>query len=127
VSARDIEGENPLYLTQSKIYKNSCSIGPVVITKDEFPNPHNLRIELRVLRKGKMAFEGSTNTSKMKRTIDELLSYLRRNNEFYGWTVFMTGTGIVPPDDFSLQEGDVVEIEIERIGVLRNPVSKLPP
>jgi len=125
VSARDIEGENPLYLTQSKIYKGSCAIGPVIATKDEVPDPHNLRIDLRVLRQGKMKFEGVTNTSKMKRKIDELIGYLGRDNEFFGWTVFMTGTGIVPPDDFSLADGDIVEIEIERIGVLRNPVSKL--
>jgi 2-dehydro-3-deoxy-D-arabinonate dehydratase len=125
VSARDIEGENPLYLTQSKIYKNSCSIGPVVVTKDEVPDPHNLRISLRIIRRGEIAFDGATNTSRMKRTIDELLSYLRKDNVFFGWIVFMTGTGIVPPDDFALEDGDVVEIEMEKIGLLRNPVSKL--
>jgi 2-dehydro-3-deoxy-D-arabinonate dehydratase len=125
VSARDIEGENPLYLTQSKVYRNSCSIGPVVVTRDEVPEPHNLRIELRIMRGGEIAFDGTTNTSTMKRTIDELLSYLRKDNAFFGWIVFMTGTGVVPPDDFALEEGDIVEIEIEKIGLLRNPVSKL--
>jgi 2-dehydro-3-deoxy-D-arabinonate dehydratase len=125
VSARDLEGENPLYLSQSKIYKNSCSIGPVVVTKDEIPDPHNLKIDLRITRGGKTAFVGTTNTSKMKRSIDELLSYLSRDNVFFGWTVFMTGTGVVPQDDFALQGGDIVEIEIEKIGRLRNPVTKL--
>jgi len=125
VSARDIEGENPLYLTQSKIYRNSCSIGPVVVTKDEIPDPHGLKIALRIIRRGEIAFDGATNTSRMKRTVDELLSYLRKDNEFFGWIVFMTGTGVVPPDDFALEEGDIVEIEIEKIGLLRNPVSKL--
>jgi len=125
VSARDIEGQNPLYLPQSKIYKNSCAIGPVVTTKDEIRNPRDLRIELRILRKGAQAFRGVTSTSRLKRTIEELIRYLKRNNVLYGWTVFMTGTGIVPPDDFSLKGGDVVEIEIEKIGILRNPVSKL--
>jgi 2-dehydro-3-deoxy-D-arabinonate dehydratase len=125
VSARDIEGENPLYLTQSKIYRNSCSIGPVVVTKDEVPDPHNLKITLRIIRRGEIAFDGTTSTSRMKRTIDELLSYLRKDNVFFGWIVFMTGTGVVPPDDFALEEGDTVEIEIEKIGLLRNPVSKL--
>ncbi len=125
VSARDIEGENPLYLTQSKIYRNSCSIGPVITTKDEIPDPRSLKIGLRIVRRGKIAFEGATNTSRMKRTIDELLAYLRRDNVFFGWTVFMTGTGIVPPDDFSLEDGDTVEIDVDRIGVLKNSVTRL--
>jgi len=125
VSARDIEGQNPLYLPQSKIYKNSCAIGPVLTTKDEIPDPHKLRISMKILRGGKTAFEGAVSTSKMKRPVDELISYLKRNNVFFGWIVFMTGTGIVPPDDFSLRRGDVVEIEIENIGKLRNPVTKL--
>ena len=125
VSARDLEGENPLYLSQSKIYRNSCSIGPVVVTKDEIPDPHNLRIDLRVARGGKVVFDGTTNTSRMKRRIEDLLGYLARDNVFFGWVVFMTGTGIVPPDDFALQGGDTVEIEIEKIGLLRNPVTKL--
>ncbi len=125
VSARDIEGQSPLYLPQSKIYRNSCAIGPVVTTKDEIPDPQNLMITLKVLRQGGTAFQGTVSTSKMKRTIDELISYLKKDNVCFGWTILMTGTGIVPPDDFSLQEGDIVEIEIEKIGVLRNPVSKL--
>jgi len=125
VSARDIEGQSPLYLPQSKIYRHSCSIGPVVTTKDEIPNPHNLKIALRILRRGRTAFEGTVSTANMKRTIEELISYLKRDNVFFGWTVFMTGTGIVPPENFSLAGGDVVEIEIEKIGILRNPVSKL--
>jgi 2-dehydro-3-deoxy-D-arabinonate dehydratase len=125
VSARDIEGENPLYLTQSKIYRNSCSIGPVVVTRDEVPDPHSLGITMKIVRRHEIAFDGTTNTSRMKRTIDELLSYFRKDNVFFGWTVFMTGTGVVPPDDFALEEGDIVEIEIEKIGLLRNSVSKL--
>ena len=125
MSARDIEGENPLYLPQSKIYRNSCAIGPVVTTADEIPNPLSLKIELRILRGGKAVFEGRVETSRLKRSIDELLSYLRRDNQFSGWTALMTGTGIVPPDDFSLKGGEVVEIEIEKIGTLRNPVVKL--
>lgn len=126
VSARDLEGENPLYLSQSKIYRNCCSIGPSITTRDEVRDPHNLKIELRISRRGKTAFEGATNTSRMKRKLDELLGYLRMDNVFFGWTVFMTGTGIVPPEEFALEDGDLVEIEIEKIGILRNPVSKLP-
>jgi 2-dehydro-3-deoxy-D-arabinonate dehydratase len=125
VSARDIEGENPLYLSQSKIYKNSCAIGPVVTTSDEISNPRNLQIAMNVIRNRRNVFEGDVNTSRMKRTVKELLSFLFRNNVISGWTVLMTGTGIVPPDDFSLRDGDIVEIEIENIGKLRNPVVKL--
>ena len=125
VSARDIEGENPLYLPQAKIYKGSCSLGPAIVTTDEIQDPHSLEITMRILRKGEVVYEGSINTSRMKRKIPELYEYLRRDNILPPGLVCLTGTGIVPPDDFSLQEGDVVEIEIEKIGVLRNPVGKL--
>jgi 2-dehydro-3-deoxy-D-arabinonate dehydratase len=125
VSARDIEGANPLYLPQSKIYRNSCAIGPVVTTPEEIPDPRNLRIEMKVLREGKVVFEGRVNTSNLKRSLDELVDYLRRDNQLFGWTALMTGTGIVPPDDFSLKGGEVVEIEIEKIGMLRNTVVKI--
>jgi len=125
VSARDIEGENALYLPQAKIFRNCCAIGPVISLQDEIPNPHSLHIEMRIQRHGQSIFEGQTNTSKMKRKISELLGFLRNNNIFFGCTVFMTGTGIVPPDDFTLKDGDFVEIQIENIGVLRNAVHQL--
>jgi 2-dehydro-3-deoxy-D-arabinonate dehydratase len=125
VSARDIEGENPLYLPQAKIYKGSCSFGPVVVTPDEIRDPRSLGIRLTITRDGKKIFEGESNTSAMKRSLDELVSYLKRDNVLGDLTLLMTGTGIVPPDDFSLADGDGVEIAIESIGVLRNPVRKL--
>jgi len=124
VSARDIEGENPLYLPQAKIYKGSCSFGPVVVTADEILDPRSLGIRLTIIRGGKTMFEGETNTSAMKRSLDELVTYLKRDNLLGDLTLLMTGTGIVPPDDFSLTDGDTVEIAIDRIGVLRNPVRK---
>jgi 2-dehydro-3-deoxy-D-arabinonate dehydratase len=125
VSARDIEGENPLYLPQAKIFQHCCAIGPVISLQDEIPNPHSLQIEMRILRVGKTVFEGQTSTSRMKRKIPELIRFLKADNVFFGCTVFMTGTGIVPPDDFTLKEGDVVEIQIEKIGMLENNVQKV--
>lgn len=125
VSARDIEGENPLYLPQAKIYNGSCSFGPFVVTPDDIHDPGSLSIRLTITRDGKKVFEGETNTSGMKRTLDELVGYLKRDNVLGDLTLLMTGTGIVPPDDFSLGDGDIVEIAVDGIGVLRNPVRKL--
>jgi len=125
VSARDIEGENPLYLTQAKIYKGCCAFGPVITTPEEIRNPRDLDIECKIFRKNELIFDGKTNTSRMKRTVEELCSYLCRDNPVPMSTLFLTGTGIVPPDDFSLKHGDIVEITIEKIGTLRNPVIQL--
>lgn len=125
VSSRDIEGENPLYLPQAKVYKGSAAIGPVLVSADEVPDPHSLRIGMKILRKGTVAFQGEVNTSQMKRKVGELVRYLKRDNVIRTFTVLMTGTSIVPPNDFTLQGGDVVQIGIEKIGVLRNPVRQL--
>ena len=125
VSSRDIEGENALYLPQAKIFKNCCSLGPFVTTPDEIPDPRSLRIRMKITRGGAAVFQGETSTSKMKRSIEELVSYLRSNNELPAGSVLITGTGIVPPDDFSLRDRDEVEIEIEKIGTLRNRVKQL--
>ena len=125
VSSRDIEGENPLYLPQAKVYRWSSSIGPVIVTADEVGNPHNLEIKMRINRDKKKVFEGSTNTSQMKRSVPELLGFLKQDNVLNTFTLLMTGTSIVPPDDFTLQTGDEVEIELEKIGTLLNPVRKL--
>ncbi len=120
MSARDIEGENPLYLPQAKIFKNCCALGPVVTTSDEIPDPRRLEIKMSIFRNGKSVFEGSVSSSKLKRTLDELVSYLRSNNILPPCSAFMTGVGIVPPDDFTLIDTDLVEIEMEKIGKLRN-------
>jgi len=125
LSARDIEGENPLYITQAKVYRSSCSFGPWIVTSSEVGDPHELEITMRITRRGEVVFEGSVNTRRMKRKIDELYAYLRRDNPLPPGLICMTGTGIVPPDDFALKDGDLVEIEIEKLGVLRNPVTKL--
>jgi 2-dehydro-3-deoxy-D-arabinonate dehydratase len=120
LSARDIEGENPLYLPQAKIFKRCCALGPVVATRREIPEPRNLNIDMSILRRGKSIFHGSISTSQLKRNIEELVYYLRSNNTIPSCSVFMTGTGIVPPDDFALMDGDLIEIEIQGIGKLRN-------
>lgn len=125
VSSRDIEGENPLYLPQAKVYTGSSAVGPVVVTADEITDPHALRISMRILRGGAVYFQGSVSTSQMKRTVGELAAFLKKDNDLRTFTLLMTGTSIVPPDSFTLSEGDVVEIEIEGIGLLRNAVRKL--
>lgn len=125
VSSRDIEGENALYLPQAKIYRGSAAIGPVITTADVISNPQSLEIGMRIQRKRRVVFQGRVNTSQMKRRVEDLVAFLRRSNVIGTFTVLMTGTSIVPPDDFALQDGDIVEIEIERIGVLRNPVVQL--
>ncbi len=125
VSSRDIEGDNPLYLPQAKVYRGSSAIGPVIATPDEIPDPQKLEIRMKILREGKVAFKGTVNTSQMKRSISELAEHLKRDNILRRFTLLMTGTSIVPPDDFTLQGGETVEIEIEGIGLLRNPVMKL--
>ncbi len=124
VTARDIEYENPLYLPQAKIYAGSCAIGPYLTTPDEVPGPHQLEITCAIER-GDERWEGSTNTARMKRTVHELASWLTRHNPTPAGTILTTGTGIVPPEEWCLQEGDTVTIEIEGLGRLSNPVRKL--
>jgi 2-dehydro-3-deoxy-D-arabinonate dehydratase len=122
VSSRDIEGENPLYLPQAKTYRECCALGPAITLADDAFDPSNAAVSLVVIRDGMAVFRDETNTSCMKRTIPDLVSYLARDNTFPSGVFLLTGTGVVPPDDFGLQPGDVVEITIEGIGTLRNPV-----
>jgi len=120
VSAWDIEKENPLYLPQSKIFTGCCALGPVLATPEEVGDPTNLGIACRLYRQGELIFEGSTNSSLLRRSFAEMTDYLRRCNPVPVGSAVSTGTGIIVPHEFSLKEGDVVEIEIEHIGVLRN-------
>ncbi len=124
MSARDIEGENPLYLPQAKMYKQSCSLGPCVLIPEQPLDRPNTAIRMKITRKGKKAFEGETNVGQMVRDFDELLGWLGRENEFPHGAMLLTGTGVVPPDDFSLENGDIISIEITGIGTLVNPVVK---
>ncbi|MGY2897284.1 fumarylacetoacetate hydrolase family protein [Deinococcus sp. UYEF24] len=122
MSSRDIEGENPLYLPQAKVYDRCLGLGPYLITADEVPSPQELRITLEIVRQGQPVFQGETSTAEIQRRLEDLASYLFRSQRFPVGAVLLTGTGIVPPDDFSLQAGDLVRIEIEGLGVLENPV-----
>jgi len=123
VSSRSIEGENPLYLPQAKIYDGSCALGPGIVVAWEF-DPQNKSIELEIYRAGELAFCGRTSTSTMHRRIPDLIRYLGRHNSFERGVILLTGTGIVPPDDFTLKTGDEVVIRIEGLGELRNPVER---
>lgn len=125
VSSRSIEGENPLYLPQAKVYSRCAALGPVVVTVDELPDVSNLTIELTIRRSGAELFLESTATSQLHRSLADLTEYLLRHNEFPAGVFLMTGTGIVPPPEFTLQDGDEVTIRIEGIGSLVNPVVRL--
>jgi 2-dehydro-3-deoxy-D-arabinonate dehydratase len=122
MSARDIEGENPLYLPQAKVYKQSCALGPCVTLASALPPRAEVGIRLHIERSGATAFEGATSLERMARPLEELVDWLGRENEFRNGVILLTGTGVVPPDDFTLQHGDVVTIAIDGIGELRNPV-----
>ncbi len=121
MSSRDIEGANPLYLPQAKVYRNSCALGPVVIPADRL-DPHTLAVQLRIERGGATLFQGETSTARMRRNVQELTEWLFRSNDFPNGVFLLTGTGIIPPDEFSLQAEDTVHITIEGIGTLTNLV-----
>lgn len=121
MSSRDIEGENPLYLPQAKVYDNSASVGPGVCVTDK-PLPSDTVIKMEIIRQGKNVFSGQTETGQIKRKFDELAGYLYREMTFPAGCFLMTGTGIVPPDSFSLQTGDEIRISITGTGTLTNYV-----
>ena len=125
VSSRSIEGENPLYLPQAKVYSRCAALGPAIVTVDELPDVSNLEIQLTIRRDGTQLFQDSTATSQLHRSLSDLMEYLLRDNEFPAGVFLMTGTGIVPPSEFTLQDGDEVTIRIEGIGSLVNPVVRL--
>lgn len=125
VSARDLETENPLYLPQSKIYESSAAIGPVISLTDEIRNPYDLDIRMKITRGKLPFFEGKTNTSSLKRKISELVKYIFSFYTPTPLTLLSTGTSIVPPGRDGVARGDVVEITIEGIGLLKNTVKLL--
>jgi len=120
LSSRDIEGENPLYLPQAKVYNGSCALGPGIhlAAADELSA---LAVRLEVRRAGQAIFQGETSITQMKRPLPELVSYLGRELAFPHGALLMTGTGIVPGDDFSLQPGDVVRVQVGAL-LLENPI-----
>jgi 2-dehydro-3-deoxy-D-arabinonate dehydratase len=121
MSSRDIEGENPLYLPQAKVYDRSCSLGPGILIAEE-PLPSSTGIQMEILRGGQSAFSGATTLHELKRPLTTLVEYLYRESSFPNGCFLLTGTGIVPPDSFTLKHGDVIHITIAGIGTLINEV-----
>jgi 2-dehydro-3-deoxy-D-arabinonate dehydratase len=123
MSSRSIEGANPLYLPQAKLYDRSCSIGPCFATPEAVGDAQGLKVRLTIERNGKREFNGESSTSKMKRTCVEIADWLQRHNPVPDGTTVLTGTGTIPPPTFTLKGGDVVRVEIENIGTLVNTVA----
>lgn len=123
MSARDIEGENPLYLPQAKVYRQCAAVGPAILLASEPLDPETT-ITLTINRDGAELFSGDTSLSQMARGFEDLASWLYREDDFPNGVLMMTGTGIVPEDDVTLEDGDEVSIEVNGIGVLTNPVVK---
>jgi 2-dehydro-3-deoxy-D-arabinonate dehydratase len=122
MSSRDIEGENPLYLPQAKVYYQCCGLGPCVTLASAMPPIGEVDIRMTIFRSDIEVFAGETNLRQMARTFDELIEYLGRDNTFPHGVILLTGTGIVPPNDFTLRKNDRVEISIDGIGTLVNHV-----
>lgn len=122
MSCRDIEGENPLYLPQAKIWRKSCSIGPAIRLADTVEDPYDFKIVCQIYREGLVVVESEASTSQLNRKLDELVRFLAADNDLFDGTVLLTGTAIVPPADFTLAPGDRIEISISRIGTLVNHV-----
>ncbi|MCU4753155.1 fumarylacetoacetate hydrolase family protein [Halobacteria archaeon AArc-curdl1] len=123
MSSRSIEGQNPLYLPQAKVYDRCCAIGPCVASPETVGDPHNLEIRMKINRDGELVYDEATSTAKMVRTCEELVSALNRHNCIPQSAVLLTGTSLVPSESFTLQEGDCVSIDIDRIGRLENTVT----
>ena len=121
MSSRDIEGENPLYLPQAKTYDKSCALGPGILVTGH-PLPPTTEIALEIIRQGETVFSGATALTEMKRTLPGLVEFLYRESSFPDGCFLMTGTGVVPPDSFTLQSADEIRITIEPIGTLVNKV-----
>jgi 2-dehydro-3-deoxy-D-arabinonate dehydratase len=121
MSSRDIEGENPLYLPQAKVYDGSCALGPGILITSS-PLPRSTEIALEIVRGGRIEFAASVALTELKREPQKLVEYLFRDNSFPNGCFLMTGTGIVPPNTFTLSSGDKIRITIEPIGTLENDV-----
>lgn len=122
MSSRDIEGENPLYLPQAKVYNQCCGLGPCITLPSGMHGPDQIGIELVIRRGDEQVFTGKTNVGQMARSYENLIGWLSRDNSFPKGAFLLTGTGIVPDSDFTLLPGDVVDITIDCIGKLSNPI-----
>jgi 2-dehydro-3-deoxy-D-arabinonate dehydratase len=122
VSARDIEGENPLYLPQAKVFSRSCALGPWIVPSESVVDAYSLTIACSIRRGGDTIWQDTSSTSQLHRRLDELVTWLFHSMSFPEGVFLLTGTCLVPPDSISLQSGDTVEISISGLGILRNPV-----
>jgi 2-dehydro-3-deoxy-D-arabinonate dehydratase len=122
VSSRSIEGDNPLYLPQAKVYARSCALGPGITPAWHIDDPYALTMRMRILRDGQLHWSGEASTADLKRRLEDLVEHLFREDDFPDGVILSTGTALVPDSPFTLQAGDVVEIEIDQLGMLRNPV-----
>lgn len=122
MSSRDIEGDNPLYLPQAKMYDQCCGLGPWITLPDSMPQVEQTDIDLKIFRGGKIVFDQATNAGQMARTFKDLVSWLGRDNSFPCGAFLLTGTGIVPNSDFTLAPQDTVKITISGIGTLSNTI-----
>jgi 2-dehydro-3-deoxy-D-arabinonate dehydratase len=122
VSSRDIEGENPLYIPQAKIFAGACAIGPALAVPDDWDAPFPIRMRILAADRSEL-FSGETSTARMKRSPRELTAWVMRDNPVPPGSVLLTGTGLVPPDEYTLEPGHTVEIEIDGIGMLSNTVA----
>ena len=124
MSCRDIEGENPLYLPQAKVWKKSCSIGPAILLPEAIDDPYSIDINCKIYRNEQVMFEGSAYVNQLKRKLEELVHYLVYENDILPGTALMTGTCVVPGNDFTLLKGDKIEISSSKIGTLVNYVDQ---
>ncbi|TWU10919.1 fumarylacetoacetate hydrolase family protein [Allorhodopirellula heiligendammensis] len=122
MSSRDIEGENPLYLPQAKCYDQCAGLGPWIRLYDELPPVDQITVDLKIRRDGATVFEQATSAAEMARRFEDLVEWLGRDNTFATGAFLMTGTGIIPDNDFTLHPGDVVDVTIAGIGTLSNPI-----
>jgi 2-dehydro-3-deoxy-D-arabinonate dehydratase len=122
VSSRSIEGENPLYLPQAKVYRGSCALGPCIVPVAEAGAPEDMEITLRILRGGEQVFEGSTQVALLKRRPEELVQWLFKAQDFPAGAILLTGTSVIPAPEFTLRGGDEVRIAITGLGELVNTV-----
>jgi 2-dehydro-3-deoxy-D-arabinonate dehydratase len=122
MSSRDIEGENPLYLPQAKCYNQCAGLGPWITLYDSLPPVDQIGVQLKIVRGGAVVFDQQTSAAQMARTFEDLVSWLGRDNHFPDGVFLMTGTGIVPSNDFTLLPGDMVHITVDGVGTLSNPI-----
>ena len=123
MSSRDIEGENLLYLPQSKVYDRACALGPCITLGTPEATVRQWKIAIAIRRAGKVEFSGETSPGQLKREFKDLAGYLFRSQTFRHGAILLTGTGVVPADSFTLQSGDEIEIEISGVGSLKNTVA----